>query len=258
MLNGLDLFSGIGGITLALDRIVRPIAYCEADKYCQAVLLSRMRDGSIPSAPIWDNVETLQAANLPKEIDIISTGFPCQDISIAGTGKGLEGKRSGLYSHVLRLTCEIQPSFVFLESVPAITLRGLERITMDFVSLGYDFRWTIVSAQEIGAAHIRERWFGVAHSDRLRLWQERRPREQKRQNKRKREVEPDMQSSSRDTSESSSRKIEPRVFRANDGIPHSIHRNRALGNAVVPLQAREAFKRLIGAKDALKKIEEIK
>jgi len=86
-LNGLDLFSGIGGITLALSEWVRPIAYCEIDRYCQGVLLSRMRSGDISTAPIWDDVRTLKGEMLPK-VDIIYGGFPCQDISTAGHGKG--------------------------------------------------------------------------------------------------------------------------------------------------------------------------
>jgi hypothetical protein len=93
MLNGLDLFSGIGGITLALSPWVTPVAYCENKSYAQRVLVSRMADGSLPKAPIWDDVRTLRGDMLPA-VDIIYGGFPCQDISIAGRGKGLEGERA--------------------------------------------------------------------------------------------------------------------------------------------------------------------
>ena len=88
-MNGLDLFSGIGGLTLALRDYVHPFAYCEIDKYCQAVLLSRMHTGELPKAPIWDDIKTIMGSILPS-IDIIYGGFPCQDISFAGNGKGLE------------------------------------------------------------------------------------------------------------------------------------------------------------------------
>ncbi|NCX93455.1 MAG: DNA cytosine methyltransferase [Gammaproteobacteria bacterium] len=126
-MNGLDLFSGIGGIGLALEPWVRTVAYCEREPYAQGVLLSRMQSGDIDRAPIWDDVTTLRGDMLPR-IDIISGGFPCQDISVAGLGKGLAGERSGLFFEIARLVRECQPRFVFLENVPAIRTRGGERV----------------------------------------------------------------------------------------------------------------------------------
>ena len=164
VLNGLDLFSGIGGIGLALSPWVRTVAYCEQDRYAQAVLMSRMRAGDIDRAPIWDDVRTLRGDML-SGIDIIFGGFPCQDISVAGTGKGLEGKRSGLFFEIMRLVDEVRPSFVFLENVPAIRTRGLNRVLYEFTARGYDCRWTVLSAASVGAPHLRERWFLLAHAD---------------------------------------------------------------------------------------------
>lgn len=163
MIYGLDLFTGIGGISLALEPWIRPIAYCENDRYAQSVLLSRMQDGALPLAPIWDDVRTLRKEMLP-EIDIIYGGFPCQDISVAGAGKGLEGERSGLFFEIIRLTSELNPSFVFLENVPAIRTRGLREVIRAFTNIGYDCRWTCVSAAEVGAPHLRKRWFLLAHA----------------------------------------------------------------------------------------------
>ena len=91
VLNGLDLFSGIGGISIALQEWVKPITYCESDAYCQAVLLSRMADGALYNATIWDDITTLDGAAFSGCVDIIYGGFPCQDISIAGNGAGLAG-----------------------------------------------------------------------------------------------------------------------------------------------------------------------
>lgn len=166
MINGLDLFSGIGGITLALAPWVRPIAYCENERYAQAILLSNMERGILPIAPIWSDVRTLTGSDLLagefSAIDIIYGGFPCQDISTAGAGAGLEGKRSGLFFEIVRLARTLRPQFIFLENVPAITVRGLDRVLMEFSALGYDCRWTIVSAAEVGAPHLRERWFLLA------------------------------------------------------------------------------------------------
>lgn len=165
MLNGLDLFSGIGGMSLALKEWVRPIVYCEIDPYCQGVLLSRM-GCEINAAPIWDNINTLDGSNFEESVEIIYGSFPCQDISIAGYGKGLEGERSGLFFEIVRLAKEIQPKFIFLENVPTICSRGGIRVVREITQMGYDCRWCVISAASIGALHKRERWFLLAHTNR--------------------------------------------------------------------------------------------
>lgn len=163
-LHGLDLFSGIGGFAFALRRYIKTLCYCENDRYAQAVLLSRMADGQIDRAPIWDDVQTLQPESLP-EIDIICAGFPCQDISITGTNKGLEGKRSRLFFEIIRIARLLRPKILFLENVPALTIRGLERVSLELTALGYDIRWTIVSAAEVNAIHYRERIWILGHAN---------------------------------------------------------------------------------------------
>jgi DNA (cytosine-5)-methyltransferase 1 len=244
MLNGLDLFSGIGGISLALAPWVRPIAYCENDRYAQSVLLCRMHEGLLPIAPIWDDVRTLTANHLPA-IDLVYGGFPCQDISIAGAGAGLAGERSGLFFELVRLVGELRPRFVFLENVPAISFRGLDRVLLEFTALGYDSRWTTISAAELGAPHLRERWFLLCHSNsdssglqitgsepHTEILHQRSPR-----------------SSSLDLVQRDVWKKSPSsVSRMDDGLPLKTHRIKALGNSVVPRQAREAFMRLAGLK----------
>ena len=174
----MDLFSGIGGIAVALEPWVRPIAYCERDAYAQGVLVSRMDEGSLTTAPIWDDVKTLKGPMLPLQPDIIYGGFPCQDISAAGRGAGLAGERSGLFREIERLTRECRPAFVFLENVPAIRTRGLREVVRAFTNLRYDCRWTRVSAASVGAPHLRERWFLLAaDTDRIgvRIEQQRMP-----------------------------------------------------------------------------------
>lgn len=169
VLNGLDLFSGIGGITKALMPWVSPIAYCECDRYAQAVLLSRQADRELPYAPIWDDVRTLRAADLPVAPQIVYGGFPCQDISTAGRGKGLEGERSGLYWELHRIVRECEPTYVFLENVPAIATRGGCTVVRSLTELGYDCRWTVLSAADVGAPHLRKRWWLLAHAKRKQL-----------------------------------------------------------------------------------------
>jgi DNA (cytosine-5)-methyltransferase 1 len=269
MLNGLDLFSGIGGLTLALEPWVRPVAYCENDRHAQSVLLSRLREGRLPRAPIWDDVRTLSAGALPP-VDIIYGGFPCQDISSAGNGCGLEGERSGLFFEIVRLARELRPRFVFLENVPAITFRGLDRVLLELTALGLDCRWTIVSAAEVGAPHLRERWFLLAHAQGGRegavYARSRREGQGARhphrhcdglvevpyaeRNGLERAVDPlEGQGTSgerRRSSDSGRWAAEPDVGRVAHGVSHRVDRLRGLGNAVVPAQARVAFLRLLG------------
>lgn len=239
-MNGLDLFSGIGGISLALSDYVKTVAYCEIERYCQAVLLSRMHTGELENAPIWDNITTLDSRELPK-IDIITAGFPCQDISCAGLGKGLEGKRSGLFFEIVRLAKEIKPKFIFLENVPAITSRGGLQVIKEIASLGYDCRWCIISAQSVGAMHKRERWFLLANStskssDGYTIGEE--------------ETHSLSSYSSLNwpfESREHWQKTVSEMGKCSDGIPNHTHRLRALGNAVVPEQVRQAFIILVGS-----------
>lgn len=236
MLNGLDLFSGIGGLSIALKGRIRTIAYCENERYAQGVLLSRMQEGCIDAAPIWDDVRSLTVSCLDWTPDIITAGFPCQDISVAGHGKGLAGERSGLFYEIIRLLKETNAPWVFLENVPAIRTRGLKEVITALTDLGYDCRWTRVSAAEVGACHRRERWFLLAHASGERL-------ERQRQ-------EPSGASQKlQDTGDSCWWASEPSVGRVVNGLPCRSHRLKALGNAVVPLQARVAFERLIGLEE---------
>jgi DNA (cytosine-5)-methyltransferase 1 len=175
-IRSLDLFSGYGGISLALENYTRPIMYCEIERYAQGILLSRMDDGTLPVAPIWNDVTSLDGTRLRGLVQLITAGFPCQDLSVAGAGKGLAGERSGLFYEIIRLAKEINPAFVFLENVPAIRTRGLLQVISAFREMGHDVRWTCQSASSTGAPHKRERWFllsyNASHPDCARLWDE--------------------------------------------------------------------------------------
>lgn len=256
MLNGLDLFSGIGGITLALSEWVRPVAYCENDPYAQSVLLSRISSRDLPKAPIWDDVRTLQGSLLSR-IDIIYAGFPCQDISIAGNGKGLEGERSGLFFEVMRLAEEIKPKFIFLENVTNIRTKGLFRVVEALVDVGYDCRWDIFSARSIGADHNRRRWFLLAHSkhngshesEAIQSTKKAIQNNQKGKNKTfklKGSSSPRMLSPFDRIRSHETRISQSAICGINDDVPFRVDRIKCLGNAVVPLQAKEAFKKLMG------------
>ena len=175
MITALDLFSGYGGISYGLRDYIKPIVYCEIEPYARAILASRISEGELPFAPIIPDVRSIRGKL--GGADIIVGGFPCQDISVAGPGAGLKGKRSGLFFEIIRLTKEIKPTFVFLENVPAIRTRGLREVVRAFTDVGYDCRWTCVSAASVGATHKRERWFLLAYTSRKRISERRQARQ---------------------------------------------------------------------------------
>ena len=236
-MNGLSLFSGIGGIDVALSEYVRSIAYCEIDPYCQKVLLSRMADESLNNSPIWDDITTVQGGQFRGLVDIIFGGFPCQDISIAGNGKGLAGERSGLFYEIVRLCREIKPRFLFLENVPAITTRGGAEVGRSIAAMGYDCRWCIISAASVGAMHRRERWFLLAHSN-----SESGTRLQSRTKK----GQPKLRMCNESKAWDAWPENESTLLGVDHGIPFRLDRTKSLGNAVVPIQCKKAFQILMG------------
>jgi DNA (cytosine-5)-methyltransferase 1 len=123
-----------------------------------------MQEGNLPKAPIWDDIRTLPTNELPT-VDIVYGGFPCQDVSIAGTQRGLEGKRSSLVFEIFRIAEAVRPAFIFLENVPNIRTKGAERVCKELAERGYDSRWCCLSASDVGARHKRERWWLLAYSN---------------------------------------------------------------------------------------------
>lgn len=160
-LNGLSLFSGIGGIELGLSDYVTTKAYCEIDPYASAVLRSRMQDGQLDTAPIYPDIKELHGKQ--GDYDIITGGFPCQDISNAGKQAGIQGHRSGLWFEMQRLIREIRPRYVFVENVSALLNRGLPEVLASLAEIGYDAIWTCIRASDVGAPHRRERIFILAY-----------------------------------------------------------------------------------------------
>ncbi len=239
LLKGLSLFSGIGGIDLALKKWVRPIAYCEIEPYCQSVLLQRMQEGNLSKAPIWPDIRTFPSNEIIGKCDIIYGGFPCQDISVAGVGKGLDGKRSGLFFEMLRLAEQIKPKFIFLENVPAITTRGGLRVVKEIAKMGYDTRWGIISAKTIGAKHKRDRWFMLSYSKSERL-------QKIRQSGGSKKIESvfKIDFEYEKFYKEPSHKLELAGM-AYD-VSHRMERIKSLGNAVVPDQVLFAFELLMG------------
>ena len=168
-MNELALFAGAGGGILGGTLLGwRTVCAVEIEPYPASVLAQRQNDGVLPPFPIWDDVRTFDGKPWRGIVDVVSGGFPCQDISAAGKGVGITGERSGLWKEYARIVGEVRPRFFLVENSPMLTIRGLGTVLGDISSLGYDAQWGVVSAADAGAPHLRERIWIVAYSDSMR------------------------------------------------------------------------------------------
>jgi DNA (cytosine-5)-methyltransferase 1 len=167
MITSVHLFAGAGGGILA-DLILGhdPILAIDNNANCCNVLRERKEEGWLINLEIFcENIEVFDFSRWYQSVDLIAAGFPCQDISSAGRGKGIKGERSGLIEHVFRAVDTIQPGLVFLENSPYIRTRGRREIIQRIVEKGYSWRDGILSATDVDAAHIRNRWWLLAAND---------------------------------------------------------------------------------------------
>ena len=239
----LALFAGAGGGILGGHLLGwRTRCAVELDPYATKVLLARQRDGMLPRFPIWNDVSTFDGKPWRGHIDVISGGFPCQDISAAGSGAGITGTRSGLWSEMARIVGEVVPRYVFVENSPMLTSRGLGVVLGDLASMGYNARWGVLGAHHVGAPHKRDRiWIlaTYAHSKRGRAakislseciyqaqsWN-------------------DGDTESMAGSECALWPTKPGVFRVSNGVANRVDRLRAIGNGQVPAVAALAWRML--------------
>lgn len=157
-MNVLELFAGAGGgIYGGLLLGHTPVCAVELVAKNRELLLQRQRDGVFPRFPVWDDVRTFSGHPWRGVVDVVSGGFPCTDISAAGKGAGIDGEQSGLWREMARIVCEVRPRYVFVENSPMLITRGLGRVLGDLAALGYDCRWTCLSAADCGAPHKRDR-----------------------------------------------------------------------------------------------------
>ena len=260
-----SLFSGIGGLELGLERagVGRTVWQCERDPYCLSVL-----ERHWPEVRRFADVETLEAP----DCDVLCGGFPCQDLSYAGSGAGLRGARSGLWHHFARVIRDIRPQYVVVENVPALLGRGLDVVLGDLAACGYDAEWDCVSAAAVGAPHRRDRLFIIAHANGARLEErESQPGDARAQLQAaerggaanggaeavadahgERELQPEGSvpqlrrwplHGGREGGGHWS--AEPDVGRVADGVPARVDRIRGLGNAVVPQVAEVVGRRIL-------------
>lgn len=158
-----SLFAGIGGFELGIERAIpnaHTVWQVEQNTFCQSILRKHW-----PNATIYEDVRTVGAHNLPP-VDMIIGGYPCQSTSIAGNKQGLEDEtKSGLWWHMHRIISELKPRIVIIENVAnAITVGGTE-VVGSLATLGYNCEWSVISAAQCGAPHMRKRWFCVGYTN---------------------------------------------------------------------------------------------
>ena len=170
-LREMALFAGAGGGILG-GKILGWECVCavEWEPYPAAVLAARQNEGFLPPFPIWDDVQTFDGRPWRGLVDVVSGGFPCQDISAAGKGAGIEGERSGMWKHMARIIGEVRPRYVLVENSPMLTSRGLDVVLGDLAAMGYDAEWGVLGAVHAGAPHERERiWILAADPNRINV-----------------------------------------------------------------------------------------
>jgi DNA (cytosine-5)-methyltransferase 1 len=254
MYHVMDLCTGIGGFSLALKWLVggfRTVCYVEIDKYCQQLIQARIKDGYLDDAPIWSDLKTFDGRPWRGSVDIITAGFPCQPFSVAGKRQGEKDERN-LWPDLWRVCCEVRPSIIFLENVPAILAhKYMQRIFGNLAEGGYDSRWRILSAAEVGAAHKRDRLWIVADSKSARwsTWTSKKltwrcskvaDTESARLENR---IPYTWGSQARQPrfKQASWWTTEPDVGRVAHGVSARVHRLKGLGNAVVPAVVAKAW-----------------
>jgi len=169
-MNELALFSGAGGGILGGKLLGwRTVCAVEIDSFAACILCARQNDGLLTPFPIWSDVCRFDGTPWRGLVDVVSGGFPCQDISPAGKGVGITGAKSGLWSEFARIIYEVEPKYAFVENSPFLTTRGLDQVLGDLAEMGFDAEWCVLGADSLGAPHRRERiWVLAAHPDRKR------------------------------------------------------------------------------------------
>ena len=240
-MNELALFAGAGGGILGGKLLGwRTVCAVEWEPYAACVLAARQNDGLLAPFPIWSDVRTFDGGPWRGSVDVVSGGFPCQDISSAGKGAGLDGERSSMWRHMARIIGEVRPRFVFVENSPMLTLRGLGTVLGDMAAMGFDACWGVLGAAHFGAPHVRERIWIVGHAMQGGRAPARIQADQAIQ--RARAGTPSIASVQAAYTElRGGWEVEPGVGRVVDGLADGMDRIAALGNGQVPRVAAAAF-----------------
>lgn len=214
----LDLFSGIGGFSIGLERTggFETVAFCEIEEFPRKVLKKHW-----PEVPCYHDVREITADTLRRDgivVDVITGGFPCQDISLAGRMSGADGAKSGLWREVVRIISDLRPRFFILENSPVLRSKGLDQILSEISALGYDAEWHCIPANAVDAPHRRDRIWIISYPTGERDG-----------------LPPIEISAGWDKSKHTAWwNTEPDVGRVVDAVSAEPHRLAVLGNAVVP------------------------
>jgi DNA (cytosine-5)-methyltransferase 1 len=234
-MNELSLFSGAGGGLLGTKLLGwRHVGYVEYERYCQQVIAQRIKDGILSEAPIFGDVREFVKSGAAKKykgfVDVVTAGFPCQPFSVAGKRKGKEDERN-MWPSTIQIIRDVQPRYALLENVPGLLNSGyFQEILGSLAQAGYDAKWIVLGADDVGAPHRRKRlWIKATipntGSKRLEGWE----------------------SSSRESEEHSSSSgscwwsTEPNVGRVAHGVASRVDRLKAIGNGQVPLVVAQAW-----------------
>lgn len=236
-----SLFSGIGGFELGAEWAgISTIWSCEIKQWNRKLLKNRF-----PHTEQYDDIKTLKN---PKKVNIISGGFPCQDISGANTkATGIKGHRSGLWGEMFRIVGDVRPDYIIIENSPNLTFRGFERVLCDLSEIGYDAEWQCLSASTFGFKHIRERIYVIAYPNSHRQFSDRvgnafidveRYKDPQKWSEIRSEFRMDTQEMvfRYDTRgyKGQNTFTQPMLCGVADGIPDRMDRLAGLGNAIVP------------------------
>jgi len=238
-LRELALFAGAGGGILGGHLLGwRTVCAVEIEDYPRRVLLARQRDGILPRFPIWDDIKTFDGKPWRGRVDVVSGGFPCQDISAAGKGAGIRGERSGMWAEMARVVSEVRPRYVFVENSPMLTSRGLGVVLGDLSTMGYDARWGVLGADAVGLPHHRARLWLVTNSNCKRgcggdsKWEYAKNAGQLRRSQRQNKGRVEGWNT------------EPKLGRVANGVANRSNRLKAIGNGQVPAVAALAWQLL--------------
>lgn len=245
MLKVLDLFSGIGGFSLGLERTggFETVAFCEIDPFCQKVLNKHW-----PGVPIYNDVRKLEYEG---QVDIVTGGFPCQDISVAGNKAGIQfdkstgeaSTRSGLFWENLRIFCMVRAKYWIMENVAEIYNGHLGSILGALAESGNDAEWDCLSSGRLGRGHLRERFYAIAYPNSQRL-------QGSKSGLQKNKAKGNIYASLFPTfplrpPQHENDLPKPMVIGKDDGIPNRAHRIKALGNTIDPENAEIIGKRIL-------------
>ena len=267
-MNELALFAGAGGGILGGHLLEwRTVCAVEREPYAASVLMQRQNDGILPPFPIWDDVSTFDGKPWRGIVDVVSGGFPCQDISSAGKGAGIDGERSGLWREMARIIGEVRPRFVFVENSPLLVSRGLAVVISDLAEMGYDAQWCCISASDTGAPHKRDRIWLVASDAKCKPLRDATIKNVESEKPERKELgvhgcdwyvadasaarlqapRPQQDGKNREQSWGVPSAggwwaAEPDVGRVADGVAARVDRLKAIGNGQVPIVAATAFR----------------